>query len=429
MSCRPGITESNLQIGISMRRGVGGTCPARMAGREMAKQGLLPALLDPLLPENIPPTFPPPKTPPVDSQLTSTELHSRPPGIATVLAASPTAVAGSLLGLGASHPLEQHSASDKAKLLVADAPGSCTSSSKNESPKTIIGKTEGASADVAMESAACPQRAPSAGSERTLFETHLGSAVLPTLHSVTDSKLGRKWDLLRPQAGTSAQLAADKSLGATNGVHNKLEAGLWMDKGKAARKADSDLARESSEASTMFSPQLAQGQGLAGLVKHWASRLMSASANAAPAALLASASTTPSASVSTRSSAVENPQVLSELSSQVEDRGQSTSYCSKPSVVSQQLFKQRLDAHMIAYGLGKGQGLQNTSLQALKTKRIVASVQPSFSPAMPGSCDEGGCQKRSRPEPDKAASLCDHKEDRGAPDSKLEGLPDPKHNE
>ena len=52
--CRPGIQDSNLQIGISVRRGIGGTCPARQAGRQLAQQGLLSALLDPLLPESTP---------------------------------------------------------------------------------------------------------------------------------------------------------------------------------------------------------------------------------------------------------------------------------------------------------------------------------------------------------------------------------------
>ena len=59
--CRFSIQESNLQIGISVRRGVGGTCPARLAGRQLARQGLLSALLDPLTPEQAPANATPPE--------------------------------------------------------------------------------------------------------------------------------------------------------------------------------------------------------------------------------------------------------------------------------------------------------------------------------------------------------------------------------
>ena len=47
-ACRTGIGSSNLQLGIMVRKGVGGTTPARQAGRKLCQQGLLPALLDPL---------------------------------------------------------------------------------------------------------------------------------------------------------------------------------------------------------------------------------------------------------------------------------------------------------------------------------------------------------------------------------------------
>lgn len=51
ITCRPGIAESNVQIGISTKKGVGGTCQARSAGQKLARQGVLSALLEPLLPE------------------------------------------------------------------------------------------------------------------------------------------------------------------------------------------------------------------------------------------------------------------------------------------------------------------------------------------------------------------------------------------
>ena len=59
--CRRSILESNLQIGVSVRRGVGGTCPARLAGRQLARQGLLSALLDPLIPVQTPAETTPPR--------------------------------------------------------------------------------------------------------------------------------------------------------------------------------------------------------------------------------------------------------------------------------------------------------------------------------------------------------------------------------
>ena len=59
--CRPSIQESNLQIGVSVRRGVGGTCPARLAGRQLARQGLFSALLDSLTPEQTPANAVPPE--------------------------------------------------------------------------------------------------------------------------------------------------------------------------------------------------------------------------------------------------------------------------------------------------------------------------------------------------------------------------------
>lgn len=43
----PAVTESDVQIGLLVRKGVGGTCPARAAARRLSTEGLLPALLDP----------------------------------------------------------------------------------------------------------------------------------------------------------------------------------------------------------------------------------------------------------------------------------------------------------------------------------------------------------------------------------------------
>ena len=57
LACRPGIADSNLQIGLTVRKGVGGTCPARLAGRRLKQQGILPALLD------LQPPFPERSTP------------------------------------------------------------------------------------------------------------------------------------------------------------------------------------------------------------------------------------------------------------------------------------------------------------------------------------------------------------------------------
>ena len=43
----PAVTESDVQIGLLVRKGVGGTCPARTVARRLSTEGLLPALLDP----------------------------------------------------------------------------------------------------------------------------------------------------------------------------------------------------------------------------------------------------------------------------------------------------------------------------------------------------------------------------------------------
>ena len=43
----PAVTESDVQIGLHVRKGVGGTCPARAVARRLSTEGLLPALLDP----------------------------------------------------------------------------------------------------------------------------------------------------------------------------------------------------------------------------------------------------------------------------------------------------------------------------------------------------------------------------------------------
>ena len=40
------IRESNLQVGVMVRKGVGGTCPLRAAARQLSRSGLLGALLD-----------------------------------------------------------------------------------------------------------------------------------------------------------------------------------------------------------------------------------------------------------------------------------------------------------------------------------------------------------------------------------------------
>ena len=47
----PGLEHSDLQLGIMVRKGVGGTTPARQAGRRLRQQGFLPALLDPMPPQ------------------------------------------------------------------------------------------------------------------------------------------------------------------------------------------------------------------------------------------------------------------------------------------------------------------------------------------------------------------------------------------
>ena len=39
--------ESNVQVGVTVRKGVGGTCPARAAARGLSRCGLLQLLLDP----------------------------------------------------------------------------------------------------------------------------------------------------------------------------------------------------------------------------------------------------------------------------------------------------------------------------------------------------------------------------------------------
>lgn len=46
-SAIPGIEDSNLQIVLLTRKGIGGTCPARAAGRQLRSQGTLSVLLDP----------------------------------------------------------------------------------------------------------------------------------------------------------------------------------------------------------------------------------------------------------------------------------------------------------------------------------------------------------------------------------------------
>ena len=43
----PAVAESDIQIGLHVRKGVGGTCPARAVARRLSTEGLLPALLDP----------------------------------------------------------------------------------------------------------------------------------------------------------------------------------------------------------------------------------------------------------------------------------------------------------------------------------------------------------------------------------------------
>lgn len=43
----PAVAESDVQIGLHVRKGVGGTCPARAVARRLSTEGLLPALLDP----------------------------------------------------------------------------------------------------------------------------------------------------------------------------------------------------------------------------------------------------------------------------------------------------------------------------------------------------------------------------------------------
>ena len=56
---RPAVHESDVQIGLLVRKGVGGTCPARAAARRLSVQGLLPALLDPCPYLASPPPLPP----------------------------------------------------------------------------------------------------------------------------------------------------------------------------------------------------------------------------------------------------------------------------------------------------------------------------------------------------------------------------------
>lgn len=56
---RPAVHESDVQIGLLVRKGVGGTCPARAAARRLSAQGLLPALLDPCPYLASPPPLPP----------------------------------------------------------------------------------------------------------------------------------------------------------------------------------------------------------------------------------------------------------------------------------------------------------------------------------------------------------------------------------
>lgn len=59
-----GIQDSNLQVVVMGRKGIGGTCAARAAGRQLGKQGTLPVLLDPMpaccLPLPSGPQAPPP---------------------------------------------------------------------------------------------------------------------------------------------------------------------------------------------------------------------------------------------------------------------------------------------------------------------------------------------------------------------------------
>lgn len=56
---RPAVHASDVQIGLLVRKGVGGTCPARAAARRLSAQGLLPALLDPCPYLATPPPLPP----------------------------------------------------------------------------------------------------------------------------------------------------------------------------------------------------------------------------------------------------------------------------------------------------------------------------------------------------------------------------------
>lgn len=42
----PALQASNVQLGVLVRRGVGGTCPLRAAARQLHNHGLLSALLD-----------------------------------------------------------------------------------------------------------------------------------------------------------------------------------------------------------------------------------------------------------------------------------------------------------------------------------------------------------------------------------------------
>ena len=101
LTCRPGIADSNLQIGLTVRKGVGGTCPARLAGRRLKQQGILPALLDlqpPFAERSTPGCISVPKSPacaptPSAAALSVQQTSPQPVLAATPAPAPPTAAA------------------------------------------------------------------------------------------------------------------------------------------------------------------------------------------------------------------------------------------------------------------------------------------------------------------------------------------------